>query len=1115
MPTGPDDALKKAARAVTDGNPVDWESLSATFPHLRSRLEKLRLIESLAASARTPADPLGRKTQATSEMLFFWGPLQAIAKIGEGSFGEVYRALDPVLEREVALKLHRLAGDAARSAFAPHIEEARKLARVRHPNVLTVHGVEVHDGRAGMWTDFVQGETLEERIASAGPLGVDEIAAIARDLCRALAAVHGADIVHGDIKAANVMRERDGRIILMDFGAGSYLHRTISAEPSAAGGDPESASNPPTPTARKLIGTPLVMAPELLDGSDPNVRSDIYAVGVLLFRLATGRHPIEASTAEELVQRHEEPRRVFLWEVRPDLPETFARAIEKALAPRAGDRYADATEMGIILAASLGASPGHLGAAAGAVRNSIRFSTRFIGRERELAAARKLVVESPVVTFVGPGGSGKTRLAARLSEELAGAFPGGVCFVELADITPAIPLEAEIARAIGICEEPTRPLREMLVEHLAGAARLLVLDNCEQILDESRAFCEFIRQQCPNVHLIATSRQALGVMEERIYHTPPLTIPPSPARGRPHGLEITESEAVRLFIDRAVRNRPDFSLTEANAPHVAEICRRLEGIPLAIELAAARVRVLGTETLASRLEESFRLLSGGDTGPAHHSTIEASIDWSYRLLEDPERRLLRRLAVFAGAWSIEAAETVCTDDPDQPGEIAHVSILDLLTSLVEKSLVTFEVPREDRTDTGTGGAANGSSYRIPEMIRQFALDALIRSGQADALRSRHLAYFLRITEEMGQRIYGEEQESILPFLESQQDNYRAAIRWSMTETGDIDAGLRIAALIRRFWFVRGYITEGRRLLDELIATGRGTPENRANAIVSSAGLAWSIGDAATSKRLAMEALRIREEIGSADGQIPALAILGTIASDEGDYERARTLLEKALAIRRGSPNLPSLASITCNLGVLCAREGDLQAASRYYEEAYTAMIEMGDLPSAATLLMNFSATARDLGDLPRAKELALESVKIFRTSENRRGLPSAVHNLARVHQAEGDLVTARERMLESLAVARDAGDRHTISDIVESIAQLWVADRRFDHAARLLGAAEVLREAYGQSIHPLGQAEHDRAVMSAREALGDEAFRMARAWGRAMDFDRAIAYAFEPGEADH
>jgi predicted ATPase len=1114
MPTSPDDALKKAARAVTDGSPVDWENLSATFPHLRSRLAKLRLIESLAASARTPVGPPDRKIPGPGETLFSWGPLRVIAKIGEGSFGEVYRAFDPILEREVALKLHRLAGAVARSTFAPHIEEARKLARVRHPNVLTVHGVEVHEGRAGMWTDFIQGETLEERIVSAGPLGVDEIAAIARDLCRALAAVHAADIVHGDIKAANVMRERDGRIILMDFGAGSYLHDPISAEPGEAHHGPESRVNPSTPAARRLIGTPLVMAPELLDGSEPNVRSDIYALGVLLFRLATGRHPIEASTAEELVERHEEPRRVFLWEVRPDMPETFARAIEKALAPHAGDRYADATEMGSILAASLGASPEQSGTAADAVRNSIRFSTRFIGRERELAAARKLVVESPVVTFVGPGGSGKTRLAARLCEELAGAFPGGVCFVELAHITPAIPLDEEIARALGIREEPTRHPREMLIEHLAGAARLLVLDNCEQILDESRAFCDFIRSQCPNVHLIATSRQALGVTEERIYHTPPLTIPPAPGRGRSHGLEITESEAVRLFIDRAVRSRPDFSLTEANAPHVAEICRRLEGIPLAIELAAARVRALGTEALASRLEESFRLLTGGSTGPAHHSTIEASIDWSYRLLEDPERRLLRRLAVFAGAWSIEAAETVCTDDPDRPGEIAQEPILDLLTSLVEKSLVTFDVPREDRNDAGQGSATDGASYRMPEMVRQFAMAALLRSGDADVLRARHLAYFLRTTEEIGMRIYGQEQESLLPYLESQQDNYRAAIRWSMTEAGDIDAGLRIAAIIRRFWFIRGYITEGRRLLDELVATGRGTPQNRANAIVSSASLAWSSGDAATSKRLAMEALRIREEIGSVDGQIPALAILGTIASDEGDYARARMLLEKALAIRRGSPDLASLASITCNLGVLCAREGDLQAASRYYEEAYATMIEIGDLPSAATLLMNFSATARDLGDLPRAKELALESVKIFRTSENRRGLPSAVLNLARVHQAEGDLATAYERMLESLAGARDGGDRHAIADNLESIAQLWVADRRFERAARLFGAAEVLREAYGQSIHPLGQADHEQAVMKAREVLGDEAFRSAQASGRAMDIERSIAYAFEPGEAN-
>jgi predicted ATPase len=1111
MPTNPDDALKKAARAVTDGSPVDWESLSASNPALRSKLDKLRLIESLAASARGAGDPLDRNVPPTPEFQFSWGGLQVLEKIGEGSFGEVYRAFDPILQREVALKLHRPGTDGADSEFAPHIEEARKLARVRHPNVLAVHGVEVHDGRAGMWTDFIRGSTLEERIGTGEPLGAEEIAWIARELCRALSAVHAVRIVHGDIKAANVMRDTDGRIILMDFGAGSYVPQTARGLNGSQHGVP--AGFGPSSSGRRLIGTPLVMAPELLDGVEPNVRTDLYALGVLLFRLATGRHPIEASTAEELVRLHLEGERIPLREIRPDLPDLFARSIERALSPDPEDRYADALEMESKLIAALGADPERTGAGESrGVRNRPRYPTRFIGREKELASVRRLIVESPFITLTGPGGAGKTRLAARVADEMAGGFPGGVCFASLAHMTPDSPLDAEIGRALGIREEPSSPLRETLVEKLAGVRSLLVLDNCEQILDPVRGFVAFLRSSCPGVQLIVTSRQALGLTGECVFAMPPMRLPRAADGGQSAGLEISDAEAVRLFLDRAVRSRPDFSLSASNAPHIASICRRLEGYPLAIELAAARVRALGTETIAARLDESFRILTSGDTETSRHSTIEASIDWSYRLLSASEQRLFHRLGVFAGPWPIEAAEAICADDPRNPGELDSEPILDLLSGLVEKSLVDFETPVEDHGTPGDGAAPGPPAYRMPEMIRQYASAALEQSDEAGVLRSRHLAYYHRFTEEIRHRIYEAEQDRLLQWVESQQDNYRAAIRWSMDPDGDIDAGLRIATIIRRFWFVRGYATEGRRILHELIATGRGAPRNRASAIISASGLAWASGDSVVSERLALQGLRILEEAGEIDGRIPALAMLGTIASDEGNYPKARGLLEEALELRRQVPEASSLASILCNLGVLCARQGDLRAAGLYYEEAYAAMVGQGDFASAATVLMNFSATARDLGDLSRAKELAQESIRIFRSSENRRGLPSAIMNLATVFQAEGDLKRTRELLLESLAGARAHEDRREIVDILEGVAQLWSLDGRFHAAAVLFGAADALREAVRQSLHPLGQAAHDAAVDRTRRALGEGRFVAAHARGRSMDFARAIEHAIDPGD---
>lgn len=1123
MTTSPDDALKKAARAVTDGNPVDWESISASNPALRSKLEKLRLIAALAASARGGADPAGeadpanevdpldRPVPASLEIPFSWGGLQVLEKIGEGSFGEVYRAFDPVLEREVALKLHRPGVDDTDAEFGPHIEEARKLARVRHPNVLAVHGVEVHDRRAGMWTDFIRGTTLEERVLAGDPLGAEEIAWVARDLCRALSAVHGAQIVHGDIKAANVMRDVDGRIILMDFGAGSYAPRTASAPEAEAMGRASAFGT--SSSGRRLIGTPLVMAPEMLDGIEPNVRTDIYALGVLLFRLATGRHPIEAETAEELVRGHLQGQRIPLWELRPDLPEGFARAIERALSPDPESRYSSALEMESRLIAALGAGPEDRDASTPPlVRNRPRFPTRFVGREKELTALRKLVVDCPLITLTGPGGAGKTRLAARIADEAAGGLFAEVTFASLAHLTPGVPLDAEIGRLIGIRDDATGSLRETLVEQLKGSPRLLVLDNCEQILRPARELVEFLRSRCPEVQWIVTSRQPLGLTGERVIAVPPMGIPEPAGMGQREGLEISDAESVRLFVDRAVRSRPDFSLTAANAPHVAAICRRLEGYPLAIELAAARVRALGTDTIAARLEESLRLLTTSDGDASRHSTIEASIDWSYRLLSASEQRLFRRLGVFAGPWPIEAVEAICADDPEDPGILDEQPILDLLSGLVEKSLVEFETPFEDRGTHGAEAARGPSTYRMPEMIRHFATAALEQSGEADALRSRHLAYYHRHTEEIRYRIYEAEQDRLLLWLENQQDNYRAAIRWSTHERGDIDAGLRIATIIRRFWFVRGYAAEGLQMLHALIATGRGAPRNRASAIISASGLAWAAGDSATSERMALQGLRILEEVGDVEGQIPALAMLGTIASDEGDYGKARGLLERALALRRQRPDVSSLASILCNLGVLCARQGDLKAAGPYYEQAYEAMVGQGDLASAATILLNFSATAHDLGDLARAKELAGESIRIFRTSENRRGLPSALLNLARIHRTEGDLDRAGELLIESLAGARAHQDRREVVDILEAIAQLRSAEGRLDVAAVLFGAADALREATRQTLHPLGRAAHDAAVDRARRALGEAGFITAHATGRSMDFARAIEYAIDPGE---
>jgi len=1099
--------LGRVARAITDGQPVDWAGLLAAHPEHRSRLEKLRLIQSLADSQ------VLRILEATSEDLspapdgaFTWGPLRVIERIGEGSFGEVYRAFDPVLHRDVALKLQRTDRGPPAVAFPSHLDEARRLARVRHPNVLTVYGVEVHDDRAGMWTDFIRGETLEERIRQSGPLDLAEIGSIARDLCAALTAVHEAGIIHGDIKAANVMREGDGRIILMDFGAGSTGPPSLPADDVAAADGPSMAS---------LIGTPMVMAPELLQGEPQSIQSDIYALGVLLYRLASGRYPIEARTAEDLMERHRANAIVPLRELRPDLPDLFVRAIERALSPEPGERHAGAREMGRFLSGALGETPlpERAGRANERLRNVARPETNFIGRTSELSEIRRLLASSTLVTIIGPGGMGKTRLALEAAEALADGFPDGAVWIELAPLSLAERVGHEVARGLGLHEEPSRSIEKILVEHLSARGLLLVLDNCEHVRAGCARLVTEIRGHCPNVHILATSREALRVPGEETFSIPPMRVPETRSSRDREGVEdlrITESEAVRLFIDRACRSRPGFTLTRANAPLVAEICRRLEGLPLAIELAAARVKVLGTEEIATRLRESFGVLATNrDSGLPHHATLTASIDWGHRLLTEPERILFRRLSVFSGRWTLETAGRVCADAGQPIATILGEPILDLLTNLVDRSMVVFDPPSGDRE--GSEADARAATYHMLEILRQFAFDALIASGEDEALRTRHLTYFHEMAEEAHGNLFGPDQEEWLERLALHHDNFRAALDWSKHERADADAGLRIAVILRRFWFVRGELTEGRGHLKDLLARPAGSLKNRNGALLAATTLAWAHGDTREAERLGGDALRAFREANDREGLSGTLTMMGTLISDMGDYDRARAMLDEALALRRELGNKSALASILCNLGVLCARMGDLRSAASHYEEAAALLEEMGDLPSLAIVVNNLSATARDLGDLPRARALADRCVPLLRASGNRRGLSQALLNLAKLEQAAGDLSHARELHIESLLVARDLDDLAETIAVLESFGELCVQQDECDRAARLFGAVEVLREMARIPLPGGARDPHADYVALARGNLGEGRFTAARAAGRTMNVDQAIALVLGDG----
>jgi len=1202
-----------AARALSDGREIEWERLAATIPAFADRLRQLRVIQSIAQACAAPlplaaadvgpdgaperrdgAGPPARPDGGPEDRAgrdesrldapagpSRWGALEIIEKVGAGGFGEVFRALDTVLHREVALKLRRLAGEAEAAAFQVHLEEARRLARVRHPNVLVVHGVEVHDGRAGMWTDFIHGETLEARLRREGPLTAEEIGRIGIDLGGALGAVHDAGLIHGDIKTANVMRETGGRTVLMDFGAGMRAQE----DASGLGSSPQ--------------GTPIAMAPELLLGGRPSIASDLYALGVLLYRLATGRYPVMASSWTELLEKHRRGEILPVRELRPDLPFSLVRVIERCLSRDPAERPASARETTAFFraidaleersaesASGAGAfagreRPGRTGAgqetgaavtrADGAVgvmdpgrsraaapsdhhaaetgagagapaTGSIggpapTFPTRLVGRREELRTLRRLLLEPGLVTLTGAGGCGKTRLAFRAAEEASGALRDGAWWVPLAGLADPALIAQTVARALGVPESKQRPAREELLDHVRERSLLLVLDNCEHLREAAGELAGALLRAAPRLRILATSREALGRPGEQTLRVPSLPVPP-PAPGVAEGLEILDSEAVRLFVDRACRQSPGFAVTPQAAPAIARIVRRLDGIPLAIELAAARIGALAPEQIAERLDEGFRLLA--DRGAAvlpRQQTLRASIDWSYGLLEPEERKLLARASVFAGGWTLESAEAVCADPapdaaeerlgaPAEPnraaepvpgprpapaGEIGGIPVLDLVDALVRRSMVQFE------------GSAKGGRYRLLEAVRDFAAERLRAFGEEAGCRDRHLDWALAFARRQDARIIGPEQTAANDSFEAEVGNFRAALAWAREDASGRGegAGLLLCLALRRFWFQREYYREGARHLETQLARGAPFPEERTTemtvlrgrSLVAAAGLVWPLGDLERAWRLAEDGLRELRAAGDVDWTAWALSTLGFLADLRGQAETARSCLGEALALHEARGKRDGMAVLSSNLGVLETRLGNHAAAVPHYERALGLIRDLGDEPNVAVTLRNLSYSLQQLGERSRARALAEEGISILRRVGQRRMLAASLSALADLLVAEGEPAEARRQALEALHLAREAGEKVTLLAVLTVLGVIALALRQEVRAARLLGAAEALHEALGV---PLGEGERDdwaARVADLSAKLGPERFEALRAEGRALPLEAALAVA-EGGEAE-
>ena len=716
--------------------------------------------------------------------------------------------------------------------------------------------------------------------------------------------------------------------------------------------------------------------------------------------------------------------------------------------------------------------------------------TSFVGREREMAEVRALLDQARLLTLTGSGGAGKTRLALQLAADVLDSYPDGVWFVELASLFDAALLPQAVADTLGVRESPGQQIAQTLISALKQKRLLLILDNCEHLVEASARLACVINETCPQVTVLASSREPLNIAGESVYRLPSLTVPPQNQSST--AASLSQFESARLFIDRATAVKSEFKVTDENAAALASICFRLDGIPLAIELAAARARALPLQEIDARLDQRFRLLTGGSrTSLPRQQTLRALIDWGYDLLEPRQKALLCRLSVFAGGWTLEMAEKICSDE-----QIDEWEVLDLLGSLVEKSLVVY-----DETE-------GHSRYRLLQTIRQYSAERLEDSGLADNIRERHRDYFLAASEDAGPRLSGPDQANWFRQLERDHDNVRAALDFSLLKP-DPEKALRLCGAMWFFWRVRGYLSEGRAWCSRALSHGgvEAWPRERANVLDGSGILADYQSDFQAAMRYHEESLSIRQELEDNTGIASSLANLGNVYHIQGDYASARPLFEQSLHLRQKSGDKLAVASSLNNLGNVSKMLHDYDSARDYYGQSLALQREAGNWIGVAQLLNNLGNVALATNNYSAARENYEESATIRRRIGDRAGLGNPLHNLGDLAYGLGNHAAAREYWLESLAIFRELGDRWSIAYLLEDLAALTASTSGIDEAARLWGAAEMLREQIGAPLPTDELDEYLALVSAARERLGETAFRIAWTDGRAMTMERAIDLA--------